>query len=144
MGPRRALVEYYSARGRIYACVITEDSVNVRPLAVAGHVKNLVQRLQFQLSKFQLPESYLENFEASINDATLMHLKDLHEALFAPLASELVGRELVIVPHGFLHYLPFHALHDGDKYVIDDFSVSYAPSASVFVHCDELPPVETG
>jgi len=28
--------------------------------------------------------------------------------------------------------LPFHALSDGKRYLIDDFSVSYAPSSSIF------------
>jgi CHAT domain-containing protein len=34
-----------------------------------------------------------------------------------------------------LHYLPFHALHDGQNYLIDSFTISYAPSASVFALC---------
>ena len=43
--------------------------------------------------------------------------------------------ELILVPHGFLHYVPFHALHDGDGYLVDRFSISYAPSAGVFHLC---------
>ncbi len=39
------------------------------------------------------------------------------------------------MPHGFLHYVPFHALHDGDSYLVDRFSISYAPSAGVFHLC---------
>jgi CHAT domain-containing protein len=34
-----------------------------------------------------------------------------------------------------LHYLPFHALHDGDAFLADSFAFSYAPSASVFALC---------
>jgi CHAT domain-containing protein len=41
-------------------------------------------------------------------------------------------KNLVIVPHGVLHYLPFHALISGDgKYLIESFTVSYLPSASI-------------
>jgi CHAT domain-containing protein len=31
--------------------------------------------------------------------------------------------------------LPFHALHSGGRYLCDDFSISYAPSASVYTLC---------
>ena len=41
-----------------------------------------------------------------------------------------------------MHYLPFHAFYDGRRYVDDDYAVSYAPSATVFVHCHELPAAE--
>lgn len=61
------------------------------------------------------------------------HLRKLYQAVFAPAAGLLEGcRRLVIVPHDVLHNVPFHALFDGDRYVADSFSVSYAPSASIF------------
>lgn len=134
LGRERTLVEYYIARGRVYACVITADGLSILPLAVAERVKDLVQRLQFQFSKFGLPRSYIDTFAASIHEATLVHLTELYESLIAPLADRIRGRDLVIVPHAYMHYLPFHALCDGARYLIDDYAVSYAPSASVFVH----------
>jgi CHAT domain-containing protein len=33
--------------------------------------------------------------------------------------------------------VPFHALFDGQKYVIDDYEVSYAPNASIYSVCAE-------
>ncbi len=42
---------------------------------------------------------------------------------------------MVIVPHDLLHYLPFHALWDGARFLIDEFTISYAPSASVYRLC---------
>jgi CHAT domain-containing protein len=41
----------------------------------------------------------------------------------------------VIVPHGVLHSVPFHALFDGTRFLIDAFTISYAPSASVYRLC---------
>ncbi|HKR94455.1 MAG TPA: CHAT domain-containing protein, partial [Candidatus Angelobacter sp.] len=55
----------------------------------------------------------------------------------APFRKELTAEHLIIVPHAFLHYLPFHALSDGGKYLIDDFSISYVPSSSIFAVCQE-------
>jgi CHAT domain-containing protein len=43
------------------------------------------------------------------------------------------------VPHGPLHFLPFHALKNGDAYLCDTHTVSYAPSATVFALCQEKP-----
>ncbi|NIN65132.1 MAG: CHAT domain-containing protein, partial [Anaerolineae bacterium] len=38
----------------------------------------------------------------------------LYTALVLPLADRLAPFErLIVVPHGPLHYLPFHALYDG-------------------------------
>jgi CHAT domain-containing protein len=38
---------------------------------------------------------------------------------------------LAIVPHSVLHYLPFAALTDGERYLIDDYTLTTLPSASV-------------
>jgi CHAT domain-containing protein len=45
------------------------------------------------------------------------------------------------VPHSTLHFLPFHAFFDGERYLIDRFEISYAPSASVLKYCLEKPEV---
>jgi CHAT domain-containing protein len=72
------------------------------------------------------------------------HLDALHEELIAPVRKLLDARHLVVVPHDFLHYLPFHALRAGGRYLIDDFTVSYAPSGSIFAHCQTLPTATDG
>jgi hypothetical protein len=52
--------------------------------------------------------------------------------LFAPLAPHLADcRQLIVVPHDRLHYLPFHALHDGAGYLLERCQVTYAPTASL-------------
>jgi CHAT domain-containing protein len=59
----------------------------------------------------------------------------LYAELIAPVRESLTASHLIVAPHSFLHHLPFHALLEGDRYLIDDFSVSYAPSASVYALC---------
>src|SRR5438445_11380784 len=45
--------------------------------------------------------------------------------------------------HRALHSFPtrrssdLHALHDGESYLVDQFSVSYAPSASIYALCQQ-------
>jgi len=47
----------------------------------------------------------------------------------------LRARHLVFVPHGPLHFLPFHALENAGEFLGDSYTVSYAPSATVFALC---------
>jgi CHAT domain-containing protein len=67
-------------------------------------------------------------------------LEALYAELLAPLLSHLQAKHLIFVPHGSLHFLPFHALKNGHTYLCDTHTVSYAPSATVFALCQEKPP----
>jgi CHAT domain-containing protein len=64
------------------------------------------------------------------------------EALLEEIVSEGVGvpGKLVIVPHGVLHQIPFHALFDGERYLLERFEISYAPSAQVYALCQQQTP----
>ena len=62
----------------------------------------------------------------------------------APLRPRLEADHLIFVPHDVLHYVPFHALHDGRQHLIDSFSVSYAPSATVYALCHGRPTTGAG
>jgi CHAT domain-containing protein/tetratricopeptide (TPR) repeat protein len=54
----------------------------------------------------------------------------LYNALVAPVKDHLKTPHLAIVPHDVLHYLPFAALTDGERYLVDDYVITYLPSAS--------------
>src|SRR5205823_4727521 len=96
-----------------------------------------LQLLQFQLSKFRLDPQYVSTFQESMLQSTQAHLKNLYQELIAPVRNLFNAKHLVFVPHGLLHYVPFHALHDGESYLVDQFSVSYAPSASIYALCQQ-------
>ena len=76
--------------------------------------------------------------------ATEAHLRALYAALIAPIRDRLQAAHLVVVPHDVLHALPFHALFDGARFLIDDFTISYAPSASVYRLCRAKPAASQG
>jgi CHAT domain-containing protein len=131
------LIEFFQAHDRIVACVLDRTRLEVVPVAIAADVARHVQLLQFQLSKFRLGPNYLRTFGPSLLEATREHLRALFRDLLAPFWDTLRGRHLAVVPHGVLHAVPFHALIDDcDQYVADISSVSYAPSASVYVLCE--------
>jgi CHAT domain-containing protein len=129
------LVEFYQARETIHVCLVTKCGLEVVRLGAAESVRCALRFLQFQLSKFRLEDDYFQGFAPSLHDATDAHLHELYHLLIAPIRNKLKAKHLVFVPHGFLHYLPFHALGDGDRSLCDDFSISYVPSASVFALC---------
>jgi CHAT domain-containing protein len=109
--------------------------MKVFPMTVQSRIQKLLQLLQFQLSKFRLDPQYVSMFQDSLLESTHAHLKNLYQELIAPLRNSLDAKRLVFVPHGLLHYVPMHALHDGENYLIDKFAISYAPSASIFAMC---------
>lgn len=126
------ILEYFFARGVIYGCVVRREGFEIAPLAAVNHVRELHRSLQFQLSKYFLSPGYLEQFEEFVEHATNTYLRALYQELVAPLEGWLECEHLTVVPHEFLHHLPFHALHDGAGHLIDRCSVSYSPSASVY------------
>lgn len=134
-----ALVEYFAVRDRFFAALVTGDSLQVLPLTPVSRVRNLLHLLQFQLSKFRLGPEYMATFARPLHEATLAHLQELHRELLAPLLQVWQGGHVVIVPHGILHYVPFHALHDGRQYLLDACTVSYAPSATIYALCHNRP-----
>ncbi|MDR2688819.1 MAG: CHAT domain-containing protein [Azoarcus sp.] len=68
----------------------------------------------------------IENLAAYPSDLS----QRLYRQLIAPFDSVLGERELLIVPHGPLHYLPFAALHDGKTSLLARHDLRFLPSVS--------------
>ena len=136
------LLEYYTARNRFYVCLVSRKQFKILALGDVNGVREKLRLLQLQLAKFRLGADYIQPLEKRLLQATQAHLEELYTLLIAPIRDQLKAEHLIIVPHAFLHYLPFHALSDGERYLIDDFSVSYAPSSSIFAVCQEKPQPE--
>jgi len=133
------LVEYFVAGDRLVAAVITREKIQILPVTVLSRAAHFLQLLRFQLSKFRMGSEYIRRFEEPLLRATQSHLESLYDELIAPLRPFFQGKHLIFVPHGPLHFLPFHALRNGDEYLCDAFTISYAPSATVFSWCQEKP-----
>lgn len=133
------LVEYFSAGDRLVATVITRETIHLLPVTVLSRVTHFQQLLRFQLSKFRMGSEYVRRFEEPLLRATQSHLESIYGELVAPLRTFIQGTHLIFVPHGPLHFLPFHALRNVGEYLCDTFTISYAPSATVFSICQEKP-----
>jgi CHAT domain-containing protein len=136
------LIEYFTSDDEILVFLISRHKAKViRRVCPASRATNLQERLGFQLEKFLLGADYVASHADQILESTRRHLNELYRNLIAPFLADIATPHVVIVPHGFLHFLPFHAFYDGEKYLIDHFEVSYAPSASVLKYCLEKPDV---
>jgi CHAT domain-containing protein/tetratricopeptide (TPR) repeat protein len=129
------IIEFFQTGDRILACLLGHEGLQILPVTLASRINNVLRLLQFQLSKFRLGTEYATAFRDSLIQSTNAHLKGLYDELLAPLRDRIRAKHLLFVPHGALHYVPFHALFDGERYVIDDYTVSYAPSAGIYAVC---------
>jgi CHAT domain-containing protein len=60
------------------------------------------------------------------------YLGRLYDGLVRPWIDDVDAAQVVVVPHGEMHSLPFHAFFDGERHLIDRLRIVYAPSAEVF------------
>jgi CHAT domain-containing protein len=125
----------FSVGDKILAAVLTSKTLEISTVTTSSRVSESLRLLRFQLGKFQLHQNLPEAASANAYRATMAHLTDLCAELIAPVRAQLSARDLVLIPHGILHYLPFQALHDGEAFLADSFNISYAPSASVYALC---------
>ncbi len=124
------VVEYYMARGQPIAFLIDRHQVqSVRLHIESAQVTSLLTMLS--LNNRTLPWAPASRQQQLARNARSL-LQRLHRLLLQPLQPWLDERaRLIIVPHGNLHYLPFHALFDGQRYLIETHEVSYLPASSL-------------
>ena len=130
------LVQYYRVGAIFLVCLLSRRTLKIVPVGSAPHLRRELQLLRFQLSKFRLDPDYVATFQDRLLEATKAHLHEFYSQLIAPIEKDLDAAHLIVAPHDFLHYLPFHALPaKGGDYLYDRYSVSYTPSASVYYLC---------
>ena len=85
----------------------------------------------------QLVEKTRKTIESNSMDEIKPNLSLLYSMLIAPVGKDIAPyTNLVIIPNGPLHFLPFQALIDErQEYLVQRFNLIYAPSASVFLVC---------
>lgn len=130
--PETLLLEFFIAQEQIVVFGLTANTVWSYRLPVrASQIADYLAQLRFQMNKFSYGPAYRQRHTAVLQQSTQDTLYHLYQALLAPLQARVTAATLVIVPHGLLHYVPFHALYDGRRYLIETKTVSYAPSATV-------------
>ena len=140
LGADRALVEYTSMDGKLVAFVVTNERVEVvRDLGSESELISELERCRFQIDTLRFGSKRLRSHLPALVDRSQRHLRFLYDQVLRTAEARIGTRQLVIVPHGALHYLPFQALHDGDSYLVERREVSFAPSAAVLQQCLNRP-----
>ena len=127
------LVEYFIARGEVLAFSVTREDIQVhRSLVTLSQLSRLLSLLHLNLHRLS-PALLARGDPLDSEWANLQGLLGrLYAALILPLAGRLAPFErLIVVPHGPLHYLPFHALCDDQGYLLERCEISYLPNSSL-------------
>jgi CHAT domain-containing protein/tetratricopeptide (TPR) repeat protein len=131
--PDRVLyVQYVTAEDRYLAFLITRESFKTALLAERSQIDSLV-----------------ENFRTALvlkeREIITGSLRKLYDLLIRPLEPAVEpAQDVVIIPYGPLHYLPFTALirsgdDDGFEYFIETKRIRYLPSATFITGTDKKP-----
>ncbi|MEM7132684.1 MAG: CHAT domain-containing protein [Chloroflexota bacterium] len=95
--------------------------------------KQTVKPIKLDMTPDQMA-TYIEFLRNTIDDEEYDQdsAGSLYEGLITPLKRYISRQNLIIIPHEALHYLPFAALWNvkDEKYLLEEYTVSYAPSAS--------------
>lgn len=133
-----ALLQYYVAGESVHVFVVRHNGLKAYlPLACTlSRVKDSVGALDATLRS--AATSGGDYVTATLSPLSRQQLGWLYDDLLRPLAPFLEGASrLLIAPDGFLFQIPFHALHDGERYVVEHYEVVYTPSASALRLCQE-------
>ena len=108
LDPGTSLVEYFVTGKEVFAWVVEKEKLQFQRAELSKEkLSGLVRTLRESI--FTLGEREKFNETSAV----------LHKQLIEPLFPHITGKELIIVPHDVLHYLPFHALVGSDgRYLI--------------------------
>lgn len=126
------LVAYYDDGTNFWAFAINQNNIQIHELtANSTEIMNLIQKLQANVD-WALDADADENIMQRLVKSYQKIAQRLYEKLLhAPLSENNRNNRLIFVPYGALHYLPFNALFDGEKYLIENYEVLSLPSSGL-------------
>jgi CHAT domain-containing protein len=121
------LVKYVVLPDRLLLWAIGPDGVEHHQVFIsAASLAAQVERARKALHRLETRPEVLAN------------LRELHRTLIGPVARSVQGvRSIVFIPDKILHLFPLATLvdpHTG-RYLVQDYAVSVAPSANIYVRC---------
>ncbi len=123
-----ALISYIFGEEKIHAFVTTSTDANVVELGKTADINNLITGIRDEVISGDT-KSYINSAHA------------LFKHLFEPIESFLSGEKVLIMADQKLHYLPFELLltdlpdHENFQkmpYLLNNYTISYIPSATIF------------
>jgi len=118
-----ALIEYYYRDKEMYAFILSDGKLQAVKLDSEGLTEDV--------------QAFRKLIDTPASTQFMEMSRKLYKRLFQPLESALNKKNLIIVFHGALHYLPVNALHDSNGYLIDRYSIRMMPSAGAMKYLSE-------
>ncbi len=145
LSPGTSIITYAALGEELLAFVLSKDDLRcVQSLGKLSEVTEHLERLSFFMLRVAQGQAYEEVYGAGVLlERTCRTLQALHQQLIAPLELK-ASDQLVFIPFGAMHNLPFAALFDGETYLGDKAQLSLAPSTAVYLHCRARPDNSSG
>jgi CHAT domain-containing protein/uncharacterized protein HemY len=127
------LLEYVTTDRDTYLFVLAlEQSENSSRRARASTISIRAYPLNISYEQLTTIVNELQSGLKEQKQDVARNLQRAYDLLLRPAAEQFTGKSrLVIVPDGVLWKIPFEAMQPGaDRYVLDQFAVSYAPSVA--------------
>ena len=129
------LVEYFLGEDELVTFVVDRKSMHVHRRALTPtYLRDLLTRTSFQLDRPNLMHAAVPALAQALLPSAHAVLDELHRLLIEPIHRHLTRKRIVVVPHGALNGIPFHALGFEGRPLIEDHEVVQAPSASIYLH----------
>jgi hypothetical protein len=130
----RALVEFAACDGELFAFTLCDGRLRRHDLGAGAAALEALEWLRFGIARVaRLPASAPQR--AALADGALASAGALEEILLGPVAAAIGARDLVVVPTGGLHAVPWAMLP-----TLRGRAVSVAPSAAAWWALSQLAP----
>ena len=145
MADEFTFISYGIDNNAAMAIVLTHDSVNV--IELPGATERILRDV---IDKFRKGLGLKDGIQRDLHvegdpgaqpsgderDTALREsLQQLYDGLIAPVRPYINTRLVYISADGILNYLPFEALQNNGRYLLEDYAIAYAPSATVLKQC---------
>jgi CHAT domain-containing protein/tetratricopeptide (TPR) repeat protein len=139
------LLAYHIIGDEIIAFIYQAGEIRVvREVSTVTAVQPHLHQLSLEWNRFRIGGQFVQRHITRLEKSAQQVLMALHTELIAPLIPYLPAgtdvdtpTKLLIIPHGLLHQIPFHALYNGRSYLLEQFEISYAPSVTLFTLCQQ-------
>lgn len=124
----KTLIEYFT--GECLAIFVFTNDLFVKRVPINEEdlsqkvlrFRYLIKSMEIALDNGKDPEDTTFYVEAE----NLLH--EFYQILIKPI-KDLITKDIVIVPHGYLHLIPFHALYN-EGYLLEDHKISFSQNAT--------------
>jgi CHAT domain-containing protein len=122
-----SVLEYWISDKELIMWLITKSGITSKTISVDNAVLT------------SLIEKTRRSIQSNSINTTTSGLTELYKLLIEPVESSIARfSNLVIVPNGSLHFIPFQALiNKKGEYLVERFNIMYSPSSSAYIVCND-------